>query len=489
MTSRQLLADRLAGDLSAFVRQGWHILHPIRPLVCSWHLDYICEYLTLVKLGQIRRLIVNVPPRSLKSTLVTIMFPVWLWASRPEHSFLTASYSLTLSTEHSVKRRNLLQSAWYQHLWGEKFRLAVDRNLVAEFENDHHGAMISTSVGATTLGRGGDTAIVDDPTSIDQAMSDVERTNANNWLDATLRNRLNDPATGAIIVVMQRLHECDATGYLLEEEPGVWTHVRIPLEAEEDESRAFPLSGRVLERTRGQVLMPSRYPAAVVEQLRSRRLIFAGQFQQRPVPAEGNLIKRSDLLYYGGVDPKTGQSDEQLPSSFDLKLISVDCAFKDLATSDYVALGVIGVKGRKRYLLNVINAHLDAGATEAEVRRQRQLYGPVSAVLIEDKANGPAIISRLKADVPGVIGVNPQGGKVARMYAAAPEFQAGDWLISRNAPWAAPLVEQIVMFPNARNDDMADMVSQAVCWLIQRPQYTCTISNAFTGEVLYENGW
>jgi predicted phage terminase large subunit-like protein len=211
-------------------------------------------------------------------------------------------------------------------------------------------------------------------------------------------------------------------------------------------------------------------------------LIFAAQYQQRPAPAEGNFIKRSEVRYYGGINPKTGQPDETLPEHFDLKLISVDCAFKDLATSDFVAISVIGVKGRKRFLLNVVNKHLDAGATEAEIRRQRDVHRPISAVLVEDKANGPAVIQRLRSNVSGVIEINPQGGKTARMFAVAPEWQAGDWLLDRNGSWTEVFIEQVTMFPQARNDDMCDSMSQAASWLLQRTVPTVRIFNAFTGE-------
>ena len=201
----------------------------------------------------------------------------------------------------------------------------------------------------------------------------------------------------------------------------------------------------------------------------------------RPIPAEpaplgGNLIKRSEVRYYGGIDPRTGQPDETLPTSFDMKIISVDAAFKDLATSDYVAIGVIGVKGRKRFVLNVVNKHLDAFATEAEIRRQREVHRPISAVIVEDKANGPAVVQRLKLNVPGVVGINPQGGKVARMFAAAPEWQAGDWYVDRNAAWTEPFIQQITMFPSAAHDDMADMMTQAAAWLLQRVVNTVSFS-------------
>ena len=205
-------------------------------------------------------------------------------------------------------------------------------------------------------------------------------------------------------------------------------------------------------------------------------MIWSGQYQQNPAPLGGNLIKRSEVRYYGGIDPRTGQPDEKLPESFDRKVISVDCAFKDVATSDYVAIGVIGIKGRKRYVLNVVNKHLDAAATEAEIRRQREVHRPVCAVLVEDKANGPAVIQRLKVNVPGVIEINPEGGKTARMFAAAPEWQAGDWYVDRNAAWTEPFIEQVTMYPNARHDDMADMMTQASAWLLRADIDTVTYS-------------
>ena len=472
---RLLLADHLGEDFAAFVKKAWRVLQPQRPLIWSWHYDYLCEILTLVKRRQLLRVIINIPPRTLKSTLVTILFPAWVWITEPEHNFLTASYSLDLSSEHSVVRRSLLQSAWYQRLFGDRFQLAGDRNQVSQYANNRRGQMVASSVGATVMGRGCDTAILDDPVSADQALSDTERSSTNNWIDGTLRSRLNDPPTGAIVLVMQRLHQLDPTGFVLEHEPELWTPVRFPLEAEEDETWTFPISGRVVYRKKGEILMPERFPPETVEQLRSRRLVYCGQYQQRPAALEGNLVKRSEARYYGGIDPRTGLADGKLPETFDRKIISVDCSFKDTASSDFVAIGVIGVLGRKRYLLNVVNQRLDAAATEAEIRRQREVHRPVNAVLVENKANGPAIIQRLKVNLPGVVEIDPQGGKIARMFAAAPEWQAGDWYVLRNAAWTEPFIEQITMFPAARNDDMCDMMSQAAAWLLRTPMHTVRV--------------
>ena len=164
---RLLLADHLGEDFAAFVKKAWRVLQPQRPLIWSWHYDYLCEILTLVKRRQLLRVIINIPPRTLKSTLVTILFPAWVWITEPEHNFLTASYSLDLSSEHSVVRRSLLQSAWYQRLFGDRFQLAGDRNQVAQYANNRRGQMVASSVGATVMGRGCDTRLFRGaPTSI-----------------------------------------------------------------------------------------------------------------------------------------------------------------------------------------------------------------------------------------------------------------------------------------------------------------------------------
>jgi phage terminase large subunit-like protein len=274
------------------------------------------------------------------------------------------------------------------------------------------GQMIATSTGSGAEGRGGDTAILDDPMSSEQALSDNERLTANRWVQTTLKQRLNDPSSAAIIVIMQRLHELDTTGFLKQEDPGAWTEIVIPLEAKKDERWEFPISGRVLERKKNEVLQPQRFPPAIVEEKRKNRLPWASQYQMRPAPLEGNLIKRAEIRYYGGKDSLTGMADESLPEDFDMIVISADLAFKDLATSDYAAVVVVGVKLRKRFVLNVVNAHLDVDGCERVIREERekqQRCNPpryVSAVLVEDKANGPAVITRLQKNFTGVE-VNP----------------------------------------------------------------------------------
>jgi predicted phage terminase large subunit-like protein len=460
----------LENDLSAFIRAAWDVINPGRKFIWSWHYDLISEYLTLIKQRKLRRLILNVPPRSAKTTFATVCFPVWCWTTNPSTEFLCASHSSDLSTDHSIQRRNLIASPWYQALWGDKIQLASDRNLSTQFHNTQSGKMIATSTSAGAEGKGGDIAILDDPMSSEQSLSDLERFTRNRWVDNTLRQRLNNPNTAAIILIMQRLHELDTTGHVLLKDPGEWKHLTIRLVAEEDETWVFPISGKVVKRKKGEVLQPARFTPEVVVEKERNRLTFAGQYQQRPAPVEGNMIRRSEVRYYGGVDPLTGEADEPLPRAsegehWDMKLISADCAFKDLKTCDYVCVGVIGVRGRRRVVLDVVNEHLDCDGTEALIRRKRAEHPDATCVLVEDKANGPAVVQRLRRNVSGVVEVNPMGGKVARMFAMAPEWQAGDWYVDRTAAWTGPFVEQLTAFPNAAHDDMCDMASQASAYL------------------------
>ena len=463
---------RLTNDFPYFCREAWRAMFPLTELVWSWHYDMIAEYLQLVRERRLRRVIFNVPPRTLKSHMITIMWPCWAWATEPSHCFLCASYSRDLATDHSIARRSLISSPWYQSLFGGAFRVSADRNLATQFSNDRGGQMLVTSTGSGAEGRGGDTAILDDPMSNAQALSDQERATANAWITGTLMQRLNNPRTAAIVLIMQRLHELDTTGYVLGQFPGEWEHVVVPLVAEEPRDYVFPVSGRVHRRPGGDVLQPERFPPAVVAEKQLSRLVFAGQYQQRPAPLEGNMVKRSEVRYYGGKDPLTGEPDEPLPAPglvpnpvFSRTLISVDCSFKDLKTSDFVAIGVVSVRGRKRYVRNVVNARLDLDGTVREILRQRAAYPEATAILVEDKANGPAVVQQLRKSVPGVVEIEPQGGKVSRMFAAAPEWQAGDWRVDRNAAWAEPFVAQLTAFPNAAHDDMVDMATQAAIWL------------------------
>jgi len=462
--ARPLYAAHLKKDFAAFCRAAWAVLHPGTKLSWTPGHDLICEYLVLVWEKKETRLIINCPPRFSKSTILNC-FAVWIWLQDPSRSFLACAYEIDLALNGNADRRRLLESKWFKDLFGDAVTLSTERAQAGDFSNTAGGAMQAASTNSKAQGRGGDFILVDDPNSADFIYSESFRNETNFWLEHQLPQRLNDPSQSAIVLVQQRLHENDCSGFLLAQEDSPWTLLRLPLVAEADEVITFPRSGRIWKRKKGDCLDPKRWSPRAIRDRQRNRLVWAGQFQQRPAPAEGNIIRTEDILFFGGRDPQTGVMDPGLPESFERKIISVDCAFKDLRTSDFVAVLVVGVVGSRRYLLHVTNAHLDLTGTENEIRNARAAYGPVSAILVEDKANGSAVISHLKEEIPGVIAIEPQGGKMARVVATAPEFQANNWIIERNGPWTHKVIEQLTLFPNAKHDDLTDAITQASIWL------------------------
>ena len=486
---------KLEASFSAFAKAAWETLEPGVPLTWSWHYDLIAEYLTLCMQKKLNRLIINIPPRTLKSTLITIMFPVWVWIqvqaakgdtpprSLAGQSFVCASYAQLLSEEHSVKRRRLIESAWFRSRWGDRVWLQRDQNQKSKFQNNFNGQMFATSVGGTLTGIGGNFAIIDDSLKPDEIASEPAITALHNWFTNTLRSRLNNPAEDVIIIVEQRSGEFDLTGFCEDADTMLkankqtpeWTKLCIPLEADAEavDSKTlkqvfrFPISKKNHARNLGDVLQPGRFPPAVVNAWKILRIIWNTQYQGRPSPLEGNMIRKSDIMYYGGKNPVTGEDDRDLPERFDLIVTSTDATFKDTESSDFVCVGTVGVRGPDRYVLEVVTAHLDSPATEKEINRQRLVW-KARINLIEDKANGPAVIASMRKKVPGIVAVNPEGGKVSRMYAICGEWQTHNWYVSRTAAWSGPYVQHLCKFPAVLHDDDVDMTTQAGVYLQAR---------------------
>jgi hypothetical protein len=289
-------AQSLTDDFASFTRSAWPVLHPGTKLHWCWFYDLLCEHLTQLKRKKNLRLLVNCPPRFGENSICSVIFPVLCWLNDPTASFMCASHELDLATAFNLSRRRLIQSAWFQSLFSNRFQLSGDRNQADSFENDRGGASIAASTSAKAMGRGADTIILDDIISANDVLSDATRLATNDWLQFMLPQRLNSPSTSAILLVMQRLHESDPAGFLLEHEPGEWLHLRLPLLAEENERWVFPISKRVVARRVGECLDPKRFPPKVVQQRQRNRLVWASQFQQRPSPIEGNFcLNRKNL--------------------------------------------------------------------------------------------------------------------------------------------------------------------------------------------------
>ena len=291
-TKKQIEKELCERSLSEYFKYAWRVVEPSTELKWNWHVDAISEYLQAVKDGQIKRLLINVPPRMLKSKACTIMFPTWCWISDPHLKFINLSYSDSLSKGHNIEKRDIVTSDWYQGHWGDRFQLKDDLNTQKKFVNDKFGSMFSTSIGGTLTGEGADIIVVDDPHNPKQANSDAERTNAVEFFRTTLQTRLNDPSEEAIIVVMQRLHEMDVSGHILAKESG-YTHLKLPMEEVETKKIILPVSKKEILREKGDLLHEDRYDRAAVEELKKSMgsYAYSGQMQQEPVPAGGGMFK------------------------------------------------------------------------------------------------------------------------------------------------------------------------------------------------------
>jgi predicted phage terminase large subunit-like protein len=470
-------------SLYEFVKQSWHVVEPGVPFVPSWHIEVICEHLEAIGRGQLTRLLINIPPRHSKSTIVSVMWPMWEWLTAPQQKFLCASYSGTLSIRDNLKARRLVQSPWYQERWGKVFALAGDQNAKQRFENDQTGYRIATSVGGTATGEGGSRLILDDPHGAQDAQSDALRESALEWFDMVWATRLNTPKTDAMVTVMQRLHERDVSGHILADLPG-WEHICIP--AEYDGLKRKTSLGVYDPRTKkGELICPDRFGPTELATLKQQLGAYgsSGQLQQDPTPAEGGILK----THYFRMWPA-----EKPTPVFEYILQSYDCAFTELTTGDPTACSVWGVftyNGiRQLMLLDAWDEHLGYPALRKKVIKDwTSEYGgnpaprtgmPTKArrpdrILVEAKASGQSLLQDLRlAKVPAV-GYNPgSADKVARAHQAAPTLELGIiWIpeSSKNqgqfVSWAKDFIAQVAKFPTAAHDDYVDTFTQCIIYL------------------------
>jgi predicted phage terminase large subunit-like protein len=462
--------------LREFVRQAWQVLEPTTVFVPGWHLDAICEHLEAITFGQIRNLLITVPPRHMKSLTVSIFWLCWEWIRWPERRWLFSSYAETLSIRDSVQCRRLIQSPWYRLNWGDRFTLTSDQNEKRRFENNRSGYRIASSVGGSNTGEGGDRVVVDDPHNVNDAESDPVRQAVLTWWDTVMSTRLNDPKTGAKVIVMQRVHEQDLGGHVLER--GGYEQLCLPAEYEGNRRKTVIGWSDPREQI-GELLWPERFGRPEIDDLKLALGSYAsaGQLQQRPSPAEGGLIKRYWWRFWqprgAALPPVMVRRPDNsigaviptvLPENFDATIQSWDCAFKDLKSSDYVVGQVWARKSADKFLLDQVRGQMDCPATMEAIRRLTAKWPRAHTKLIEDKANGSAVIQVLRHELPGMVAVEPSGGKIARASAVSPQIESGNIYLPHPAiaPWIDGFIEECAAFPNGRHDDQVDAMSQAL---------------------------
>lgn len=441
--------------LSEFIRQAWPIVEPGTRFVPGWHLDAICEHLEAISRGEIRNLLITIPPRHMKSLAVSVFWPCWEWIRWPQRRWLYASYAESLSIRDSVRCRRLIQSPWYQCCFGDRFKLTEDQNEKHRFENNHSGCRIASSVGGAITGEGGDRIVCDDPHNVQEAESELIRKNTCDWWDRVMSTRLNDPKSGAKVIIMQRVHEADLAGHVLEQ--GGYEHLCLPAEYEGEARRTSAIGWSDPRQKPGELLWPAKVGSAELEDLKLRLGSYAAaaQLQQRPSPAAGGIFKR-DWWHYYTDKPDLGTCDEVIQSW--------DLAFKDGANSSYVVGQVWGRWEAQMVLLDQVRAKLTFPETLVQFRELTGRWPHATTKLVEDKANGPALIATLQREIPGIIAVQPDGTKEARAHAVSSLVESGNVILPHPsiAPWINDFVEECAAFPKGAYDDQVDCCTQAL---------------------------
>ena len=460
------------GSLMGFAQQAWGVLEPGTEYHDGWHLHAIAEHLESVLNGESKRLIINVPPRHSKSLLTACFFPVYAWLENPSLRWLFATYAASLSVRDSLKCRRLIQSAWFQERWGHLFTLAGDQNVKTFFENDKAGYRFATSVGAATTGHGGDILVVDDPHNSIDAQSDAIRESTLDWWSQAMTTRFNNPKTGAAVIVMQRLHAKDLTGFLLAEQG--WDHLMLPAEFEKSRRCTTAIGWHDPRTEEGELLWPEHFGRKELDTLKTALGSYgaAGQLQQRPSPPGGGILKTKHFQLW--------PAGKTLPD-FDQVVQSWDTAFTEATTGDPSACSVWGAaqfEGKRIAILLDYQAERmtypvlkkkvisDWGSVYGEQERHADF------VLVEKKASGQSIIQDLQVAGIPVRPYNPgRADKVTRAHMTAPILETDVIYVmesnvkpGRAVSWAQPFIDTCELFPNDEHDDGVDTFTQCMIY-------------------------
>ena len=442
--------------LAEFVRLAWHQVEPAR-LVWGWHLDAVCEHLEALTRDEIQALVINVPPGCSKSLTVSALWPAWSWIDLPEWRFIAASYASDVALRDARRHRSLVASDWWHARWpGVGMpRGSESSKAVGYFANTAGGSRFTTTVRGSVTGQHGDAHVVDDPHDPHGVASVAELEETLTWWRETMPTRFRVPEHPRRVLVMQRLHQRDLTAEMAREGATV---LCLPMRYERSHPHRWSRDPRASE---GELLVPERYTEPALAKLEERLgpRATAAQLQQRPAPAGGSIIRDEWIRYWTELPPGGEWS------------LSVDAAFKGTATSDFVVIQVWLTVGPNHYLVDQVRGRFDFVQTVAHIEATAKLYPKALRKLIEAKANGPAIVSMLRDKMPGLVEIEPDGGKEARTHAVEPLFAGGNvWFPHpehaqhpdgrRWATWVPGLVLEVTTFPSAANDDQLDACTQ-----------------------------
>jgi len=447
-------------SLAHFAKRAWSVLEPATELKWGWALDAICEHLEAVTHNDIRRLLMNVPPGSMKSLLTSVIWPAWEWGPQnmPAMRFINTAHKQDLAVRDNLKCRRLIQSSWYQSLW--PVILTGDQNAKTKFENDRTGfreAMAFTSM----TGSRGDRVILDDPHSVDDANSQAHLAAGVKTFREALPSRVNNDKS-AIIIIMQRLHEADVSAEAL---ALGYEHLCIPMRFEPARRCTTSIGWQDPRKIDGELMFPDRFPEAQVRELEISLGSYAsaGQLQQRPAPIGGGILKADWWRYYTE------------PPKLEYRTIYADTAQKTGTQNDY---SVFQCWGRSRdgqaVMLDQIRGKWEAPELLTQARafwaKHKTGPAPLRAFKIEDKVSGTGLIQTLKREGLPMIAIQRDRDKITRAHDAAPMIESGNVILPRDASWLSDFLAEASVFPKGQHDDQLDPMFDAVSDMLQIPQ-------------------
>lgn len=444
-------------SLKEFLINSLAIIDPMSKCDYNWHLELMCDYLEALYSGQIKRLIINVPPRTLKSVCVSVAFPAWILSQFESEKIICASYSQILSIKHSTDCRKVMQSKWYKDIC--QTRIRYGENEKKKFITEGNGYRFSTSVGGTLTGEGGNVIIVDDPHNPSKIYSNSERGKVISWFENVLMSRLNDRRNGKIVIVMQRLHINDLTGHLLEKSGNSWEVLSIPLIAEKN--TVYEFNEKIYKiLSKDEILHKSRNTIEDVKKLKNDlgSQAFLAQYQQNPSSSESGIIKKDWI------------------EEFDINSInvsnniyySIDTAIGQKTINDYTVIMKVFYNKNNFYILDITRIkeeYPDVRDRLKEIIKTEK----TKAILIEDRSLGSSLIQDLKRETNGnIIKINPTKDKITRIIDVLSIIEGRRVKIPSNAEWKNAFIKEIISFPRGNNDDQVDSISQLLNWFKEK---------------------
>lgn len=459
-------------SLFRFFRDAWHVLEPATPLEINWHMEYLCEQLEKIlyrvknREDREKDLIINVPPASTKSTIVTILFPVWCWIHDPSLKILTMSHDATLANTHAGRSRDVIQSEWFQSLFGHLFSLKIDVNRISEYATDKGGVRVAFGVGRAPVGKHGDIIICDDPIDPLKVLGDLHTEKINKWWDRSVSTRMTNADVTTKIIVMQRLGKKDLTGHCLDKNPEDYQHICLPAELTE-KSRENIKPPELIEKYVEQdgLLSPKRLSRTALAKFKKElgSISFAGQFGQSPVAEGGNLVKGSWIRTFEWNDV------EERANNFDQRVVwhfFIDGAYtKDELNAPTAILVAAGIGGWL-FVRHAERQWMEIPELIKHIPTVCNLHGYTdeSYIYVEPKASGLSIIQMLEryTTLNVFADTAPRIGKVERMKGNLPFCEAGHLLVLKGGTWVPMYLGELTTFPFTDYMDLTDTTNMAI---------------------------